>query len=148
MHRRRKAYQAVFWTSLLPYAEQFDAMQWETVDGGQTPEDEIAVLRRMHPDTILLVDAAQMGLEPGSVRMVDEDRVACDFLITTHSLPIAFLLSELRSCSKNLVFLGIQIARTGFMEPLHPAVLEAVRGIYDKLASVPTRTIADCWSRM
>src|SRR5699024_12048969 len=69
---------------------------WEVVDGGQTPEDEMAVVRRMSPDVLLVVDAAQMGEEPGTVKVVDEECVARDFLITTHSLPLSFLLGELR----------------------------------------------------
>ncbi len=106
---------------------------WEVVDGGQMPEDMIAVVRRSQPDVLLLVDAADMGAEPGCVRPVDADTVATDFMITTHSLPITFLLSELEACCGRVVFLGIQPAQMGFMEPLTPAVADGVQKIYDWL---------------
>lgn len=107
---------------------------WEVVDGGQMPEDELAVIRRMQPDVLMLVDAAQMGLEPGAIRVVNEASVATEFLVTTHSLPITFLLDELRSCCGRVVFLGIQPAHMEFMGALHPDVQAAVEKIYDFLA--------------
>lgn len=107
---------------------------WDVIDGGQTPEDELSVVRRIQPDVLLLVDAAQMGLEPGEIRSVDEESVATDFLITTHSLPITFLLKELRDCCGTVVFLGIQPAHTEFMGALTPAVQTAVETIYESLA--------------
>ncbi len=108
---------------------------WEVVDGGQMPEDQLAVVRRMEPDVLVLVDAADMGEEPGTVKPVDADCVATDFLITTHSLPITFLLEELDKCCGRVVFLGIQPAQMGFMEPLTPAVNDGVQKIYDWLAT-------------
>ncbi len=107
---------------------------WEVIDGGQTPEDEIAVVRRMQPDVLLLVDAADMGLEPGTIKPVAEDEVVTDFLITTHSLPITFLLEQLQSSCGKVVFLGIQPAQMEFMGPLTPAVEASVQRIYDWLA--------------
>lgn len=113
--------------------EQEPIEGWTCIDGGQTPEDDLAVIRRMEPDLLLLVDAAQMGLEPGAIDIVDEDAVVTDLLITTHSLPIKFLLKELKACCNKVVFLGIQPGHLEFMEPLTPAVLESVEKIYNAL---------------
>lgn len=66
--------------------------------------------------------------------VVDEASVATEFLVTTHSLPITFLLDELRSCCGRVVFLGIQPAHMEFMGALHPDVQAAVEKIYDFLA--------------
>ena len=52
--------------------EQNPIPGWTYIDGGQTPEDDLAVIRRMQPDVLLLVDAAQMGREPGTIAVVDE----------------------------------------------------------------------------
>jgi len=106
---------------------------WEIVDGGQSPEDELSVIRRMRPDFLLLVDAAAMSLEPGEVRVLDEKDVYVDFLITTHSLPLTFLLGELKDSCKEVVFLGIQPSHTEFFGPLHTRVKEALDGIYQCL---------------
>jgi hydrogenase 3 maturation protease len=106
---------------------------WEVIDGGQTPEDELSVIRRKSPNLLLLVDAADMGLQPGEVRIVDEKDVYTDFLITTHSLPLTFLLSELKASCKEVIFLGIQPSHTEFFAPLHPKVRAAVESIYEHL---------------
>lgn len=107
---------------------------WGVVDGGQMPEDELSAIRRIHPDLLVLVDAAQMGLEPGAVRTLERSDVATGYLMTTHSLPISFLLDELEDCCGELAFLGIQPGQTDFFAPLTPAVLQAVEGIYDAIA--------------
>jgi hydrogenase maturation protease HycI len=106
---------------------------WDVVDGGQSPEDELSVIRKKKPDYLLLVDAADMDLEPGAIRILTEKDVYVDFLITTHSLPLTFLLGELKSSCKEVVFLGIQPSHTEFFEPLHPQVKEAVEEIYRRL---------------
>lgn len=62
-----------------------------------------------------------------------EDDVATNMLFTTHSLPISFLLKELKSRCGSVVFLGIQPAQLEFMSPLTPAVHEAVEKIYGML---------------
>lgn len=106
---------------------------WENIDGGQMPEDQLAVVRRMQPDVLLLVDAADMGAAPGAIAVLDEDDVAANMLFTTHSLPLSFLLKELKGCCGRVVFLGIQPAQLEFMGPLTPEVREAVETIYDML---------------
>ena len=59
---------------------------------------------------------------------VDAD-VATNMLFTTHSLPISFLLKELKSCCGSVVFLGIQPAQLEFMSPLTPAAVEKIYGM-------------------
>lgn len=63
---------------------------------------------------------------------VDAD-VATNMLFTTHSLPISFLLKELKNCCGSVMLLGIQPAQLEFMSPLTPAVHEAVEKIYGML---------------
>lgn len=108
---------------------------WEVIDGGQTPEDDLVLIRRARPGRLVLVDAADMGLEPGSVRAIGPDEVATQALITTHSLPIGFLLGQLEEHCEELLFLGIQPKDTSFFMSLTPEVMNAVRFIYDWLVA-------------
>ena len=107
---------------------------WEVIDGGQMPEDELSVVRRKNPDVMLVVDAADMGLPVGSLHVLDEDEVVSDFMVTTHSLPITYLLGELRKCCGTVVFLGIQPGHSEFFGALSPEVMDAVQKIYDFLS--------------
>jgi len=108
---------------------------WEVIDGGQMPEDDIAYIRRRSPRFLLLVDAADMGLAVGSVRKVEGGDVSTQFLLSTHSLPISFLLSELEQACDEVLMLGIQPGNTGFYEPLSSEVKEGLERIYETVAS-------------
>lgn len=108
---------------------------WSVIDGGQTPEDDLVLVRRARPDRLVLVDAADMGCEPGTVRAITADEVSTQALITTHSLPISFLLGQLEECCGEVIFVGIQAQDTSFFNPLSPGVLKAVQFIYDWIAA-------------
>lgn len=108
---------------------------WTVIDGGQTPEDELRIVRRMEPDTVVVVDAADMGLEPGAIRRLCAADVAESFLITTHALPMTFLLDQLNQSAEKVLFLGIQPADTTFFNPLTPAVKAAVEELYDRFSN-------------
>lgn len=106
---------------------------WTVVDGAQTPENDLAYLRRLAPQRIVVVDAAAMGLEPGEVRRLEASDVMREYLISTHTLPLSFLLEELHDVTDDVVFLGIQPQDTTFFAPLTPAVDRAVRTLYEQI---------------
>lgn len=106
---------------------------WEVIDGGQTPEDDLATIRRAQPERVLFVDAASMGLHPGAIRRLCADDVAEQFLITTHSLPMTFLLGQLAQSCADVTFLGIQPRSTEFFDPLSPEVQEALDDVVASL---------------
>ena len=97
-------------------------------------DDAAGHLRRLAPQRLLLVDAAAMGLEPGAVRRLRAEDVAVQSLITTHTLPITYLLGELEQMCGEVTFLGIQPGGTEFFDPVHPRVLAAVESVYAALA--------------
>lgn len=102
---------------------------WTVIDGGQTPEDDLATIRRMAPERVVLVDAAAMGLEVGAIRRLEAGDVARQSLITTHPLPITFLLGELQRACERVDFLGIQPGSLEFFDPLSPGVWDALDDI-------------------
>ena len=102
---------------------------WEVVDGGQTPEDDLPTIRRYAPEKIVFVDAASMGLEIGSIRKLQSGDIAKQELVTTHSLPMGFLLGQLLEICDDVTFLGVQVGNMDFFEPLTPGVSAAVDDI-------------------
>ena len=68
---------------------------WYTIDGGQTPEDDIIEVKRERPPRLVLVDAADMALPVGSIRLLDKRDVARKSMFTTHSLPLSILIEEI-----------------------------------------------------
>ena len=75
---------------------------WQTIDGEMTPEDYIGVVKRETPDFLVLVDAAQMGLAPGEVRLLERDNVVSDYMVTTHSMPLSYLIDEIACYCKEI----------------------------------------------
>ncbi len=102
---------------LARHLEEKPVEGWTVVDGG------------------LLVDAAAMGLDPGTVRRLRPQDVAVQSLITTHTLPITYLLEELVQMCNEVIFLGIQPLSTAFFDPVSDAVRKAVEGIYRDIAA-------------
>ncbi len=113
--------------------EATPAEGWTLVDGEASPENHTHRVRALTPDRVLIVDAAQMELAPGEVRLLDEDCVAEHFLVTTHAIPLNFLIASLRETVPEIIFLGIQPKDTGFCNPLTPAVRTAVEMIHRRL---------------
>jgi hydrogenase 3 maturation protease len=109
---------------------------WLAVDAGLVPESCTGPLRRFRPDLVVLVDAAQVGVEPGGVRWLDSwDADAPE--VSTHTLPLDVLAFYLRSelgCTVGL--LGVQPASDTLDAPLSPLVRQAASEIIDGLAAL------------
>ena len=81
---------------------------------------------------IRVLDASEWQAKDRVAVTVEAD-VTTNMLFTTHSLPISFLLKELKSCCGSVVFLGIQPAQLELMSPPTPAMHEAVEKIHGML---------------
>ncbi|MDR3535822.1 MAG: hydrogenase maturation peptidase HycI [Acetobacteraceae bacterium] len=113
--------------------EASPAEGWTLVDGEASPENHTHRVRALTPDRVLIVDAADMELAPGEVRLLDEDCVAEHFLVTTHAIPLNFLIASLRETVPEIIFLGVQPKDTAFCNPLTPEVRRAVEMIHQRL---------------
>ncbi len=96
------------------------------IKAGSAPENYTGLIRRYAPDLVLLVDAAQLGEIPGSVRWLPWQETA-GLSASTHTLPLyllsRFLTNEL-GCEVALI--GIQPAELGVGKGLTQAVETAV----------------------
>src|SRR5512141_932748 len=81
---------------------------WTVLNGGSAPENVLHRMRAMDAQRVLVVDAADMDLPPGSIRLLPADRLNDPFLITTHTLPLTFLIESLRESVSQVELLGIQ----------------------------------------
>jgi len=106
---------------------------WDVLDGGSAPENCIHQIREMAPEQILVVDAADMDLTPGEVRLIDDDKLDDPFLMTTHTLPLSYLIQSLRESTPKVDLLGIQPQVVAFGYPVSPEVKQAVRQVHECL---------------
>ncbi|MEW6216785.1 MAG: hydrogenase 3 maturation endopeptidase HyCI [Candidatus Bipolaricaulota bacterium] len=98
-------------------AEKMRGTGWEVIAAGQSVENALGIVLRRSPDLLVVVDAAEMGLPPGSVRCLPLDQSE-RMLGSTHALPLPFLLSTVRDRVGEIVLVGIQPADRSLGEGL------------------------------
>lgn len=103
------------------------------LDAGAVPESFTGPLRRFQPSMVLLVDSANLGLEPGQTGLL-EWHESGGLSAGTHTLPVAVVAQYLHNEIGCQVFLlGIQPASLDFLGGLTPAVRKAVDGVVNSV---------------
>lgn len=116
------------------FARAFRHPEWRGINASVAPENYAGLIRRLHPDLLVLLDAADMGLPPGTLRRLDPDTIhGRDF--GTHAPSIGQLASYLSDCAGHIVILGIQPADTTPGARLSPPVRAALKTLGRSLAS-------------
>jgi len=109
------------------------APDWHVIDGGSAPENKVHQIRALAPSRVLIVDATEMDLSPGEIRIIDDDIIAEQPFVTTHVLPLTFLMEALREFVSDVQLLGIQPSVVAFSFPLSEAVENAVHDLHENL---------------
>jgi hydrogenase 3 maturation protease len=104
-------------------ASRFRARGWNAIDCGTIPENFTTVVRRHHPEILVLVDATDLGLLPGEFRTVSDDQIE-DVSIGTHNMPLSFLISYLAESAGRVIFIGVQPGHLGEEVGLSPSAIE------------------------
>ncbi len=99
-----------------------------TFNCGTAPENFTWLVRRLDPDLLILADAADMGLLPGSVRIIPPEKIH-DTSVGTHTLPLYHLVDFLAEPSRKIVVIGIQPASLAWTDVLSPPVESALNEI-------------------
>ncbi len=98
-------------------------------DGSAAPENLTGEITRFAPDLVVLVDAAFLGREPGTVEVIPPERIT-GTTFSTHMLPAPVLLGYLQARTGcRTTILGIQIAQKEPMSRPSPEVVAAVRRV-------------------
>jgi hydrogenase 3 maturation protease len=113
-------------------ASRFRARGWNAIDCGTMPENFTAVVRRHHPEILVLVDATDLGLSQGEFRIVGEDKIE-DVSLGTHNMPLSFLVKYLAESAGRVLFIGIQPRQLGEEEGISPAVIEGAERLMTML---------------
>ncbi|MGD9611494.1 MAG: hydrogenase 3 maturation endopeptidase HyCI [Kiritimatiellia bacterium] len=116
------------------FARAFRHPEWRTVNAATAPENFTGLIRRLHPDRLVLLDAADLGLPPGTLRRLDPATIrAGDF--GTHAGSLGRLAEFLGDCAGQVVVLGIQPAGVRPGARLSPPVRAALRNLAERLAT-------------
>lgn len=121
------------------------------INAGIAPENKLGELRHFSPDLVLIIDAAQMGLKPGSVRCIDP-RTIGGFSFSTHTLPLQLLCRYIsHETGSQVIILGIQPDDVAFKSALSPLMKESLRAVLHVLAKLLQPSLqptSDCSSQV
>lgn len=103
---------------------------WDCIDGGSTPENVAHEVRALKPQRLVIVDATEMEQDVGAIRVIDKEMIAEMFFMSTHNMPLNFLIEQLESDIEQILFVGIQPDVVSFMFPMTEKVKTAVQNLY------------------
>jgi len=111
------------------------ADRFAVFDGGSAPENLTGEIVRFSPTHVLVVDAADFGARPGTVRTIAKEQIG-EVSFSTHRLSLLILTEYLeRSIACKTMVLGIQPKRIGILEPMSRIVERNVNRIGMLIAS-------------
>jgi hydrogenase 3 maturation protease len=113
------------------------------IDGSTAPENFTGDIKKFGPTHLLIIDAAEMGEKPGTIRLIPSDKVG-GVSFSTHVLPIAVMINYLKqSISFESVIIGIEPKDLEFGKEMTNDVKESV----DKLTNIIFDTIGTCLNK-
>jgi hydrogenase 3 maturation protease len=82
--------------------------RWRVVSGGEAPENFTGAIRAFAPSHVLLLDAVDHGLEPGTAFLADERSITMGDM-TSHRLPLKLLMHFLATTIPcRVILVGVQ----------------------------------------
>jgi hydrogenase maturation protease len=109
---------------------------WKVYNVQTAPENFLFLIADSRPAAVLVIDAMDFGAEPGTVALVEGERVTGQGPGTHGPSPAAFLelLTRVHPCPTAV--LGIQPARAATAAPLCPPVAAAAEGVASALRAI------------
>ncbi len=105
------------------------------IDAGEVPENQIGPICALEPDVVLVVDAADVGAEPGSIAVIEEEDFGETSFASHNPSMVPFALFVRTETGARIVAVGIQPRTTTFDAPMSPEVEEAATLIANALAN-------------
>jgi len=113
-------------------AQNFQSDDWLVLDCGTTPENFTSLVKKTQPEYLVIVDAAQMNLEPGEFRVIPSERID-KFYLTTHNIPLSLLISYLDEWAEKIILIGIQPEKMEDFQRISERVQDSARNVIEIL---------------
>ncbi len=115
---------------------------WDTVDCGSVPENHIVMIEEGKYDLVVIVDAADMELEPGEIRKVPREYLGV-FTMSTHAMPLSTVMDFLDKKVDEVILIGIQPKDMRLKEGITAELEEAKEEMIELLRSEGWRDISE-----
>lgn len=96
------------------------------IDAGSAPESYTSIIRQRRPDLLILVDAADMGLPPGALRIITPGRISVSSF-STHHMPLSTFISYVEQFCGEVLLVGVQPEQAETGSLLSGAVRKGVK---------------------
>jgi hydrogenase 3 maturation protease len=111
------------------------------INAGTAPESYTSDIRRHRPGLLILVDAADMGLPPGSLRTIAPEKISI-LSFSTHHIPLPIFISYVKEFCGNILVIGVQPEQTetgtGISEAVRKSVKKLAEAILEgRIAEIP-----------
>jgi hydrogenase 3 maturation protease len=110
------------------------------IEAEEVPESFVGDIAATMPDTVVLVDAVDLGAEPGAVAVLEREQVAA-FAPTTHRLPLSLVMDVVqRRTGADVFLIAVQPLSLEFGAPVSPQVgagVELLAGVLSGLLRAP-----------
>ena len=94
-----------------PYiADKMKKTSQNILDCDTTPENYTAVVKQKKPKTLIIIDAAEMNLTAGEIRIIPKEKIGI-MHISTHGIPLSLLITYIEKEIKKIILIGIQPKR-------------------------------------
>ena len=108
----------------------------EIFETSTTPENFNGAIRKLGPDLVVMVDAADLNQEPGRIEFLDAKQMHT-MMHSTHTMPLSFLAGYLEQMgTAKVIALGIQAGHIRLDQPMTREVAESVKLIVRAFADV------------
>lgn len=122
--------------SVGPYiAKNLERPDWLSLNCVTVPGNFTSAVKRHHPEVLVLVDAAKMGLEPGQIRLIPRTSTDSTFA-STHTVPISATLNYIGDYAERIILIGIEAKNLDPSAQLSPEVKESA----DRLIEILSKT--------
>lgn len=108
---------------------------WIGIDAGTAPENFTSLISREKPELLIIVDATDMNLTPGEIRIIPHHKIPKLTYFSTHTLSLAFLIEFLKEDVNHILFIGVQRKAIALGCTLSPEVLSSAKRLVNLLLS-------------
>lgn len=100
---------------------------WLKIDAGTTPENYVQKVVAFRPESVLLIDAVDMGQPPGTCALLTPEELGPGGL-STHDIPLFMTIEYIEAQSgARVAVLAVQPGDTAFGQALTPPVQAAIK---------------------
>jgi len=112
-------------------ARNFSGKGWRSIDCFTVPENYTSEIKKSKAKKVVIVDAADMGLEAGEIRIIPKEKIGMAGF-STHSLPLSIFITHIQETTKaDVVLIGIQPEQ--FYSGISNRVMKAGKALLDIL---------------